>query len=210
MFTQKIIMNSNNTKPIETFVELFDIILNGNKEDSRKAARGVRKLLYSFKEGGRFNEIGIIIDSAPEEYRNISEDWREENFVVAVSVLYFLHNKESQLDFLFPWIFHLLRRQNGNIRNAARRMIEHELGPLTVHIRCPNYKQSKSKTEMSNDILAKLFISLNSLLTDTWEPKYKRYKYVDSLPTCPYKTIQMILCRMEDDCGEIYMKQLKD
>ncbi len=194
---------------MKTFNEYFETILTGNKNDSRKAAREVRKLLYSSHEDGQYKEIASIIENAPEEYMNITKDWREENFVVAVSVLYFLHDRESQPNFLFPWLFYLLQHQNGNIRNAARRMMENELGPLTVHIRCPEYKQSKLKTEQSDFILLNLFIDLNNLLADLWEPKYKKYKYVASLPAGPYKTIQMVLSRMEYDCGKAYIKRLK-
>ena len=37
-------MKSDQTTPTKTFNELFDIILTGNKDDSRKAARDVQKL----------------------------------------------------------------------------------------------------------------------------------------------------------------------
>ncbi|MEA1925952.1 MAG: hypothetical protein U9M90_01755 [Patescibacteria group bacterium] len=194
---------------MKTFNEYFKIILTENKDDSRKAAREVRKLLYSSHDGGQYKKIASIIENAPKEYVNITEDWREENFVMAVSVLYYLHDRESQPDFLFSWIFHLLQHKNGNVRHAATRMIEHEIGPLTVHIRCPDYKQDKSKTEQSDFILFNLFMNLNNLLADLWEPKYKKYKYVSSLPTSPYKTIQMILSKMEYDCGKKYMKRLE-
>ena len=200
-FNKNLIMEINKKKSIKTFPELFNIILTGNKENSRKAARGVRKLLYGSSTGGNYDDIKSIIANAPDEYLNIFEDWREENFVMAVSVLYFLHDRESRPDFLFPWLFHLLQDKNGNVRHAAARMLKNELGPLTVHIRVPDYKQDKSKTERSNFILLNLFISLNNLLVDLWKPAYKKYKYVSSLPTCPYKTIQMVLCEMEDDCG---------
>ena len=205
-----LIMKINKTILTKTFPELFNVILTKNKDDSRKAAREVRKLLYGSSTGGEYDDIKRIIENAPDEYRNIREDWREENFVVAVSVLYFLHDRESRLDFLFPWLFYLLQHTNGNIRNAARRMMENELGPLTVHIRCPKYKQDKLKSEQSDSILLDLFIGLSNLLADLWKPTYKKYKYVSSLPTSPYKTIQMILCRMEDDCGKVYMKRLEN
>ena len=195
---------------MKTFIELFSIILTGNKDDSHKAAREVRKLLYNnSRDGGKYDDIKKIIEDAPDEYRKIKEDWREENFVVAVSVLYYLHDRESQPDFLFPWLFHLLQHQNGNIRHAAVRMIENELGPLTVHIRCPEYKQSRLKSEQSDSILLNLFKGLNNLLAVLWKPEYKKYKYVDSLPTCPYKSIQMVLGKMENDCGKEYMERLK-
>src|SRR5680860_427203 len=199
-------MERNNIKPTKTFINLFDIILAGNKDDSRKAARDVRKFLYSSHSGvDKYEDIKNITNSAPDKYSKISEDWRKENFVVAVSVLYYLHGKENQPDFLFSWLFHLLKHQNGNIRNSARRMLENELGPLTVHIRCPEYRQSKLKSERSDFILLNLFVGLNNLLVDLWKPNYKKYKYIGSLPTCPYKSIQMVLGSLEDDCGEEYM-----
>ena len=195
---------------MKTFIELFSIILTGNKDDSRKAAREVRKLLYNnSRDGGKYDDIKKIIEDAPDEYRKIKEDWREENFVVAVSVLYYLHDRESQPDFLFPWLFYLLKHKNGNIRHATVRMIENELGPLTVHIRCPEYKQRRLKSEQSDSILLNLFKGLNNLLAVLWKPEYKKYKYVDSLPTCPYKSIQMVLGKMENDCGKEYMERLK-
>lgn len=202
-------MEKNKTTLPKTFTELFDIILTGNKDDSRQSARGVRKLLHRSSDGGKYDDIKKIIENAPDEYRKIKEEWREENFVIAVSVLYFLHNKESQPDFLFPWLFYLLKHQNGNIRQSAVRMMGNEIGPLTVHIRCPEYKQSKSKSEQSDSILLNLFIGLNNLLADLWKLEYKKYKYIDSLPTCPYKSIQMVLSRLEDDCGREYMERLK-
>ncbi len=197
------------TNKIKTFLELFEVILTGNKDDSRKAAREVRKLLYSSRSG-QYDDIKSIIENAPKEYGKIAEDWREENFVVAVSVLYFLHGGEKQPDFIFPWLFYLLLNKNGNIRHAAVRMIEHEIGPLTVHIRFPNKKLSnRLGIKQVDDILFNLFIKLNNLLADYWKPAYKKYKYISSLPTSPYKSIQMVLGRMKEDCGETYIKRLE-
>ncbi|MEI7425529.1 MAG: hypothetical protein WCK16_01210 [Candidatus Moraniibacteriota bacterium] len=191
-----------------TFTELFETILTGNKDDSRKAARAVRKLLYGSGNGGKYEEIGLIVESASDEYRNIKEDWRQENFVIAVSVLYYLHNRENEPDFLFPWLFHLLLHKNGNIRQAAVRMLENELGPLTVHIRCPGNEYGKRlKPGQADFILHNLFIGLHQLMADLWKPAYKKYKYVSSLPTGPYKSIQMVLSRMEEYCGKQYFEQ---
>jgi len=202
-------MTTNLLTPKSTFSELFEVILNGNKEDSRRSARKVRKYLYSSHDSGEYKIIKSIIETAPLEYLDIVEDWRQENFVMAVSVLYFLHDKENKPDFLFPWLFRLLQHKNGNIRQSAVRMITTELGPLTVHIRCPEYKQIQSKSEQSDVVLTNVFISLNKLLEKFWNPTYKRYKYISLLPACPYKSIQMVLSEMDDDCGKVYMKQLK-
>jgi hypothetical protein len=191
-----------------TIKECFDIILSGNENDSRLAARRVRKLLYSATAtSGRekFIDMANLIKNAPREYEKISEEWRQENFVLAVSVIYFMHDRESQPDFLFLWLFQLLQHSNGYIRYAAVKMISHEIGPLTVHIRIPDFNsryENKLKPEQADTILRSLSVSLNELLETLWQPKYKRYKYIDSLPASPYKSVQMVLADLEESCEQ--------
>jgi len=186
---------------MNTIKECFETILRGDKNDSRLAARRVRKLLYS-SHGDRekFTMIKDIINGAPDEYVKITEDWRQENFVMAVAVIYFLRDKESQPDFLFSWLFHLLQHSNGYIRHAAVKMITNEIGPLTYHIRFPDEKSSfhELPPAQANAILHSLSHSLNGLLTILWEPKFKKYKYIESLPASPYKSVQMVLAELEE------------
>lgn len=197
---------------MQSFNDLFKIILEGDGQSSREAARSVRKLLYSSKSGKEgYVEIKKIINGAGRVYGNIKEDWRQVNFVMAVSVLYFLHDKESEQDFLFPWLFHLLQHDDGNIRQSAVRMFKNELGPLTVHIRCPehSYSLNKIRNEKCDRILFYMHKVLNFLLCRFYKPLYKKYKYVSSIPSGQYKSIQLVLAELEFDCGEEYTKQLR-
>lgn len=194
---------------MKTFIELFSIILIGDKEASRQAAREVRKLVYSSSD--QYKDIKSIIENAPAEYQKIIDDWRQENFVMAISVMYFLHGEEKQPDFLFPWLFHLIQHPNGYIRHAAVRMLQNEIGPLTVHIRCPGHEPGyfgKLTSEQSDFILHALFVNLNILSSILRKPEYKKYKYIDSLPVSPYKSVQMVLADLEDYCGEEYLDRL--
>src|SRR3989344_4571087 len=146
---------------LKTFRELFNAILTADNNQSRLAARGVRKLLYS-SHGGQYKDIASIIENAPKEYAKINEDFQQEN---------------------------------GNIRQAAVRMIGHELGPLTYHIRFPGEKSDFHKFSLgqAGSILFGLFTNLNNLAANLWKPEYRKCKYIDSLPTGPYKSIQLIL-----------------
>ena len=90
-------------------------------------------------------------------------------------------------------------------------MIINEIGTLTVHIRCPGHKPGyfgKLTLEQADNILYSLFLNLNNLSSAFWQPKYKRYKYVDSPPASPYKSVQMILAGLEESCGRIYLDRL--
>jgi hypothetical protein len=189
---------------MKTFTELFKTILTADEEASRQAAREIRKLLYSSHDSGKYKDIVSIIESAPAEYVKITEDWRQEKFVIAISVIYFLHDRESQPDFLFPWLFQLLQHKNGNIRHSAVRMIEHELGSLTYHIRLPGEKSSSHKfsPEQADSILFGLRANLNTLSTSSWKDSYRRIKYIDRLPSGTYKSIQLILSVLDDYCSE--------
>lgn len=186
---------------MDSIKECFETILGGNKDDSRLAARMVRKLLYSSRSNrNEFEDIKSIINNASREYDKISEDWRQENFVTAISVIYYLHDREEHPDFLFSWLFQLLQHSNGVIRYAAVRMFVNEFGPLTVYIRIHGYKSDRLKPEQADNILHALFLSLNELLDILWEPKYKKYKYINSLPPSPYKSVQMVLAELEELC----------
>lgn len=61
-----------------TFNELFKTILSGSEDQSHDAARKVRKFLYSGKNGdkNKFKQIKNIINTAPDAYAKIAEDWR--------------------------------------------------------------------------------------------------------------------------------------
>lgn len=197
---------------LNTIKECFDEILHGNEQGSRLAAREVRKILYSSRgEKDKYQDIKNLVNSVAEKYAKISEAWRQENFVAAISVIYFLHDKEEQPDFIFPWLFQLLKSSNGIIRYAAVRMLINEIGPLTVHVRCPGHKPGyfgKLTPEQADNILYSLFLNLNNLSSAFWQPKYKRYKYIDSLPASPYKSVQMVLAELEESCGRKYFDRL--
>ncbi|HCC49696.1 MAG: hypothetical protein A2445_01490 [Candidatus Jacksonbacteria bacterium RIFOXYC2_FULL_44_29] len=199
------------TVTIKTIKECFETILSADKNDSHLAARRVSKLLYSAQCGrDEYQDIKNLVNDAPREYDKIVEEWRQEDFVVSISVIYYLHDKEAQPDFLFPWLFQLLQHSNGVIRYAAVRMICNEIGPLTVHIRFPGDKfilKGMLKSEQADSILYSLFVYLNGLLIALWQPKYKRYKYVDSLPASKYKSAQMVFARMREDCGADYISR---
>lgn len=197
---------------MQSFIDLFKIILAGDMNSSRKAARDIRKLLYgSNSDKEKYNEIKEIVNNADKVYRNIKEEWRQENFVMAISVMYFLHDRESEQDFLFPWFFYLIQHGNGNIRQSAVRMFKNELGPLTVHIRCPenSFSSNKILNEKRDKILFYMYDELIFLTHKFHKPIYNKYKYIDSIPTGQYKSIQLVLAELKFDCGEEYIKNFK-
>jgi len=98
---------------MNTIKECFDIILRSNKNDSYLASRKVRKLLYGSHCGNDFKEIKNIINSAPNEYAKIAEDWRQEYFIVALSVIYYLHDNKKILIsfFLFYSLYYNIKME---------------------------------------------------------------------------------------------------
>ncbi|GEM_PF-928486 len=198
---------------MNTIKECFEEILRGNKDESRRAARRVRELAYSSGVNDKYEDIKNLIKNAPAAYEKISEDWKRENFTVAVSVIYFLRDEEIGPDFLFPWFFQLLLHPNGVIRYASVRMLSCDLGPLTVYIRVPGFKPDglvSLKPEQADTILFSLFMDLNKLLEIAWKPEFKKYKYISSLPSSLYKSIQMVMAEIDELCGTGYMVELAE
>ena len=90
------------------------------------------------------------------------------------------------------------------------RMLESELGSLTVHLRCPDSDYFRALSPANADqILSDMFIGLIGIADNFWKPAYKKYKYISSLPSGPYKSIQMVLAYLEDDCGKQFMTGLR-
>lgn len=173
--------------------------------------RDVKKLVYSSSgEKDKYKQIKEIVEKSPKTYETIREEWRQENYVIAISVIYFLHRKESQPDFLFPWLLELLQHNNGYIRYATIRMFENEFGPLTVHIRYPGREvPTIISSAKADSILFALYRNLRSLIAQFWKLEYKKYTYVSSLPVGVYKSIQLLLSCLEDLCGEDYLYHLE-
>lgn len=191
--------------------ELFRIILDGDKEESRKAARDVRKVLYaSGNDSEKSRDIKSIIESAEENYRKITEPWRVENYIVAFSVIYFLRDDKARPDFLFRWFYELLVHENGVVRYAAVRMFETEFGPLTVHVRFPDEEYGYLERIRNDGIIYETYDKLFELSESLSKPSYRRIKYLNSLPTGPYKSVQMVLSSLVDLCGEDYILQIED
>lgn len=194
--------------------ELFKVILEGDKEESRKAARNVRKVLYrSDNDRGKYKDIKSVIEKAEENYRKIIEPWRVENYVVAFSVIYFLRDEKPRPDFLFKWFYELLVHENGVVRYAAVRMFETEFGPLTVHVRFPdrdNGKRDYLEGIRNDGIIYETYDKLFELSESFNKPSYGRIKYLDSLPTGPYKSVQMVINSLVELVGEDYILQIED
>lgn len=187
-------------KEFKDIKECFKIILEGERAASKNASRKTHKIISMMKRPDYDYLVEMVMDS-PHQYMSISEGWRQENFVMAISSTFFLAD-EAQHGHLFPWLFQLLQHDNGNIRYAAVRMFETCFGPMTYHIRFPDDPEQYKDYRMDNTLLKELFMSLHGLLSVYWDARYEQYEYINSLPSSQYKSIQMALVTLEDMCGE--------
>lgn len=186
---------------MKTIKEIIDAILNTDLAHARIATSKVRKLVYGSGKS-KYKEITSAITEAPVTYSKITDPVRQEYFVRAISVMYFLHDKKDTPDFLFPWLFELLQHPNGNIRQAAVRMVGHEFGALTFHIRFPGEKHilSDLSPEYADRVLHTLRLNLEAISERTYKPAYKKHKYIDTLPSSVHKSVEYLLHDLHDMC----------
>lgn len=90
---------------MNTIKECFEEVLRGNRDESRRAARRVGKLVFSSGVNDKYKDIENLVENAPVAYEKISEDWRRENFTAAVSVIYFCTTKKLNRTFFSPGFF---------------------------------------------------------------------------------------------------------
>ena len=189
---------------MNNLIECFNIILNGEKETSKLATKSVRKLIYTVNNRDDDQAILKIVNNAPFEYAKIQEDWRQENFVKALSVIDHIYTKEKNYDILLPWMFQLLQHENGNIRFSVVKIFEFDIAYLSYHLRCEKEEKDKLKSEDADKVLHNLFLNLDHLITSLWKPIYDKYQYIDLMPASPYKSVQMVISVLIDFCGEDY------
>jgi hypothetical protein len=197
-----------NKKNIKTTKECFDIILKGNKKDSHVARLSLRKIVYSNYKTSEYKVIVRIVKDALRIYEKIDEEWRQENFIVALSTIYFLRDyKKYPPDHLFPLFLGLLQHSNGNIRYATVRMLRDEIIFLSIYLRLPEEEKKgdrQRKLEFDH-ILYWLYVGLIRLsdVIETWKKvDYEKYKYIDEIPSSSYKSVQMVIANMIEFCGE--------
>jgi hypothetical protein len=181
-----------------TIKEAIEIILHGNELEAKKVSKTMRKLVY-FGDSGKYEEIKEVIEDVLKVYPTIQEEWRREIYISAISIMYFLHDKyDKKPDYFFPLLLSLLENPNGTIRYCAYKMLVHDLGPLTVHLRIPDYEKSELDKYIAISILSKLHKDLMILHDKYFDKKYKKYKYVQDLPASTYKTVEMALYELDD------------
>jgi transposase-like protein len=87
--------------------EAYQKILYGTEPEAKKAWQSMRKLVYSGGHG-KYDEIKEELENVKENYKNIVEDWRREYYISSISIMYFLHHKESDPNFFLPFLLGLL------------------------------------------------------------------------------------------------------
>lgn len=116
----------------------------------------------------------------------------------------------------------ILTGEKADSRNAARQVRKllyssshdrskyGDIRPLTYHIRCPDRPHNQSRADKADQILFELYCNLQDLINDLSKPSYNRYKFIASLPTGPFKSIQMVMSQLMEDCGEEHMKDFEN
>ena len=129
------------------------------------------------------------------------------------------YSKGAKIFLTDPVIYSVLEGETGNFRkafvvfalkNKGKILAEKDgtRGDLIFNNIRLEVDGSNQKPKQADYILKSLFINLHGLMTALWKPKFKRYKYIDSLPASPYKSVQMVLAKIEEYCGRKYLDHL--
>jgi len=106
------------------------------------------------------------------------------NFIYACRFAFLGDRNDEYLDFFLDFVIDALQNENGKVRIAALRASEW-LGPIY-------YKPHLRK------IIYEKIEKLENLLKKYFQPKFKRYKYLRSLPKGIYKSLMAFYIRLRE------------
>ena len=161
----------------EKIRELIRLIKTGDTEQSRTAKKALHKLRDSSDDKVRAL-IAAELTSEMRDFDSIENTDNRANFIYSLGLV-FLSKIDTHFDFFMDFLIERLQDKNGKIRNAALNVAK---GIYPIPSLRHKIEQRMKETE--------------KLLEKYCQPKFKRCKYVQSLPPGIYKSLQMLMHKL--------------
>lgn len=168
---------------------LIQIIKTGGREEVKEAQKQIEKFWHDVyiphrKKGRKAFVIFLDETKKFEEIKDINHQAYFINTLRwpfwAIGEEYF----EEWADFILRYIQH----PSGKIRQAILSATEY----LALDI-MDDYKEEKKKIEKNRERFFEFVYRVEQLLEKYEDPKFNRYKYIDSMPPSVYKSLQYLI-----------------
>jgi hypothetical protein len=198
--------------------KLIDIIKSGSPSDVKLAQKEIEKIWHDTcrYDKDRKESVFCIFLEELKSFPQIKDVDHQAYFINTLKwPLYFIGEKyfSDWSDFILTYIQH----PSGKVRQAIIRVSDYLLIDLQMDFKHASMilKNKDLKHQDIKDIVAddkKKFgdfvLAIENLVSRYYEPRFKKYKYVDSLPISVYKSLQMLLVELLK--AEFYKKIYQD
>ena len=177
---------------------LIEIIKTGRPEEVKRAQKEIEKFWQDFyipnrKEGKKAFSIFLEEIKKFDEIQDIDHRTYFINTLKwpfwAIGEEYF----EEWADFVLKYI----QDPSGKIRQAIVQASEYLITDLLLDLKFINKKnlspEIKQKVQKNRERFGNFVDAIEELLEKYYEPKFRRYKYITSMPPSVYKSLQKLL-----------------
>lgn len=200
--------------PLKKYIE---IIKTGDKEEVKEAQKGIKKYwhdVYIPKRTEGKKAFLIFLDEI-EKFENIKDVDRQAKLISTLKWPFWAIGEEyfeKWADFILKYIQH----PSGKVRQAIIRVCFYLVIDVTGGLSEQNRKTTNKKLERNLKRFGEFVDAVECLIEKYYEPKYRRYTYVSSLPPSVYKSLQILITeqvlrseRYQDIYNEYKMNSIK-
>jgi len=174
--------------PLEKYIHT---IKTGNKEEAKEAQKQIEKYWHDRKKDKK--DFCVFLDEI-RKFEQIKDIDCQVKFIGALKWAFWAIGEENFKEFS-EFILKYIQHPSGKIRQAIINACSPLVFKITLKIKFEDEKGStKGKTKKEDLMRFGRFVDeVIRLIEKYFEPKYRRYKYVSSLPPGVYKSLQKLI-----------------
>ncbi|MEI7621879.1 MAG: hypothetical protein WCJ51_05090 [Candidatus Moraniibacteriota bacterium] len=187
--------------------EFIEKIKTGSKEEIKLANKMLEKIWYDFdKESAERKEMLEMFIS---EFGNFEAIKTESNKIAFIGSLKYAFMSAGQDDSNFEacarFVLYCMANPSGHIRQAMIHVSTYLVHSLRLSFSDFRKNEQDEKLILKNqESFGKFITEFDAMTEHFYERKYKRFKYISSLPPSVYKSLEIL--RSQLLCSEYYQK----
>ncbi|HZE86970.1 MAG TPA: hypothetical protein VE090_02065 [Methylomirabilota bacterium] len=179
--------------------KLIEIVKTGDRQGVKKAQRAIESAWHNYyiphrKEGKKAFEV--FLDEV-KTFDQIQDIDHQAYFISSLKWAFWTIGEEY-FETWAEFVLKCIQHPSGKIRQAVIHIADVLVTSLDVYV----FNKKETKTEEEKRMIretinlqrfGRLVMSVEDLVQHYYEPKYKRYKYVSSMPIGVYKSLQILI-----------------
>lgn len=179
---------------------LIEIVKTGDRQEVKKAQKAIESAWYNYyiphrKEGKKAFEVFV---EEVKDFDQIQDVDHQAYFISSLKWAFWTIGEEY-FETWAEFVLHCIQHPSGKIRQAIIHTVDILIMSLDdLHGFRTSKKDTKDERKMIRQVIAlqrfgNFVMNVEALLERYYEPKYKRYKYVSSMPVGIYKSLQILI-----------------